>query len=56
MRSYHVRDEQKSSGPFQKLIFIPRDLPAIVFYAMIGNDVCTEKVDPDRYNHSISYC
>ena len=24
-----------------------RDLPAIVFYALIGNDVCTEKPDPD---------
>ena len=24
-----------------------RDLPAIVFYALIGNDVCTEKPDPE---------
>jgi len=24
-----------------------RDMPAIVFYALIGNDVCTEKPDPD---------
>ena len=29
-----------------------RDLPAIVFYSLIGNDVCTNAADPNRYVRS----